>query len=170
MLTLYQTEHDWLQDELGRTSLHSARRKAVRLSLASAHPHIPQRLHSTIFPLYHPSSLDCFVCWEIPSHQSRGYILVQAGELGASHSALRAILSAAKEGKANRSIFAETQNERQEMLDAIDHSVWNMEMNPIVVTVPDVQVTHDFTANGCVVLDSLGIQEANTSAVLAMHL
>jgi hypothetical protein len=138
------------QPSISYDLLQNSRQKLVRQHLKAAHPRIPQNLHGYIFPLYHPSTLDCIVEWDVPSQQRHGYLVVQAGELGASHSNLRDVFSDVKQTATARSMYAETQTERQEMLDAVERSIWNMEMNPVVVTVPDKQITHDFAAQGYV--------------------
>ena len=47
--------------------------------------------------------------------------------------------------KLKRSIYAETQRERLEILEAVRTSEWNAEMNPVVVSLQDGQVAHDFS-------------------------
>ena len=70
--------------------------------------------------------------------------------LGASHSPLNDVLNQAENAKSKRSIYAETRRERDSLLEAIQCSEWNMEMDPIVVTLNDgATFHHDFT-KGCV--------------------
>ncbi|KAG1716011.1 hypothetical protein ID866_1176 [Astraeus odoratus] len=110
-----------------------------------SHPHIPTSLHSKIFPLYNPLSLDILVFWETPSEQRRGFMLIPPITLGATHGALRDIVQGIEQTKAKRSMYAETQREKTDILQAIRDSEWNAECNPLVVTVEDgLIVEHDF--------------------------
>jgi hypothetical protein len=66
--------------------------------------------------------------------------------LGASHSALRDVLSQAEKSKPKRSMYAETRREKDSLLVTLQASEWNAEMNPIVVTLKDATTSHhDFT-------------------------
>ena len=66
--------------------------------------------------------------------------------LDATHAPLQEVIQAAEQRKAKRSMFAETQRERESILDVIRHSEWNMEMNPLVAIVRcDEVVVHDFS-------------------------
>lgn len=66
--------------------------------------------------------------------------------LGAEHAILQDAIHSVEQGKAKRSMFAETQREREEMLESIKNSDWNMEMNP-VMNIPRCPVVtlHDFS-------------------------
>jgi hypothetical protein len=146
--SLAQTDEDWLEDAASRAFLHSARRHSVRVALAGAHPHVPAALHPALFPLYHPDALDLVLVWASAARRARGLVLLRAGTLGAGHAALAEVLTGA--GAQARSMYAETQTERTEMLAALAADVWNLEMNPLVVGVPDASVEHDFAAHGYV--------------------
>lgn len=123
-----------------------ARRIAVSRTLAQSHPRIPTSSYSSIFPLYNPLSVDFVIFWKIPSEQRFGHILVSEIALGASHAVLREVLEGVESAKVKRSMYAETQREKTEMLQAIRDSEWNAEMNPVVVIVKDGLVTeHDFS-------------------------
>jgi hypothetical protein len=124
----------------------NARRIAISHSLAQSHPRIPTSSHSSIFPLYNPLSVDFVIFWKIPSEQRSGHILVSEITLGASHAALREVLEGVENAKIKRSMYAETQREKVEMLQAIRDSEWNAEMNPIIVIVKDgLVIEHDFS-------------------------
>ncbi|KAH7928488.1 hypothetical protein BV22DRAFT_1082749 [Leucogyrophana mollusca] len=126
--------------------VHSERRNLVARSLARSHTHIPASSRPHIFPLYNPLSVDVVVCWEIPSEGRSGHILVSDITLGAGHAALKEIIEEAEGAKVKRSMYAETQREKVEILQAVRDSEWNSEMNPVVVTVEDGRaVEHDFT-------------------------
>lgn len=47
--------------------------------------------------------------------------------------------------KVKRSMYAETQREKIEISQSIRESEWNAEMNPLVVTVHEGVVEHDFS-------------------------
>jgi len=128
----------------------NARRIAVSRSLAQLHPRIPTSSHPSIFPLYNPLSVDFVVFWNIPSEQRSGHVLVSDITLGARHAALREVLEGVESAKVKRSMYAETQREKVEMLQAIRDSEWNAEMNPIVVIVQDgLVIEHDFSKGVC---------------------
>ncbi|KNZ75648.1 hypothetical protein J132_02422 [Termitomyces sp. J132] len=127
-----------------------SKRGVVTRGLAQSHPHIPRESYSRIFPLYHPESVDFIVFWEIPSQQRSGYITVSGLSLGAGHAALGPIIEEAENAKVKRSMYAETQREKEEVLDAIRNSEWNAEMNPAVLVVQEPTVTHhDFSFGPC---------------------
>jgi trafficking protein particle complex subunit 8 len=122
----------------------------VSRSIGAAHPHIPLRSHPFIFPLYNPSSVDVVVFWEIPSQQRSGHLLVPGITFGAGHAALKETIEDAEGIKVKRNMYAETQREKNEILDAVRRSEWNAEMNPIVVTLQHGhKLDHNF-AKGCV--------------------
>ncbi|KAG2369466.1 ER-golgi trafficking TRAPP I complex 85 kDa subunit-domain-containing protein [Suillus spraguei] len=128
----------------------NARRIAVSRSLAQSHPRIPTSSHPSIFPLYNPLSVDLVVFWKIPSEQRSGHMFVSDITLGASHAALREVLEGVESAKVKRSMYAETQREKVEMLQAIRDSEWNAEMNPVVVIVKDgLVIEHDFSQGVC---------------------
>ncbi|KAJ7169750.1 ER-golgi trafficking TRAPP I complex 85 kDa subunit-domain-containing protein [Mycena filopes] len=121
-----------------RHFIHSGRRSLVLRHLANAYPHIPAYSYPSIFPLYNPNSVDRY-----------GHILVSGLTLGAGHAALKDIIDDAENAKVKRSMYAETQRQKMEVLDAIRNSEWNTEMNPMVVTQEEVPVVHDFSKGPC---------------------
>ncbi|KAI9460993.1 ER-golgi trafficking TRAPP I complex 85 kDa subunit-domain-containing protein [Lactarius psammicola] len=130
--------------------LHQGRRNIIIRQLAAQHPYIAPAIHPYIFPLYHPHSLDIILFWDVPSDGRSGHILVSGSILGAEHGALNAAIQEAEEMKVKRSMYAETQRERLNVLEAIRASEWNAEMNPIsLVTIePDI-VRHNFSELSC---------------------
>lgn len=65
--------------------------------------------------------------------------------MGAAHAALDDIIDKAESAKVKRSMYAETQREKIELVDGVRGSEWNEEMNPVSVTVEDLgAVEHDF--------------------------
>ena len=93
--------------------------------------------------------MDFLVFWEIPSEQRTGFILLSGLNLGAGHAALREAIEKVENAKVKRSMYAETQREKTEILQSIRDSEWNAEMNPLVVTIQQDIVEHDFSL-GCV--------------------
>jgi hypothetical protein len=144
-----------LQTVATRYFIRVGRRNVVSRSIADSHPHIPVISYPSIFPLYNPASIDVIVFWEIPSQHRSGHLLVPGITLGAGHAALKDIIEEAEGARVQRSMYAETQREKREILDAIRQSEWNVEMNPILVTLQDANtLQHDFS-KGCVVQCSL---------------
>lgn len=125
----------------------SEKRKITANSISRSHPHIPAITHPQIFPLFNPFSVDFLIFWEIPSEQRTGFILLSDVNLGAGHAALQEVTDNVE--KAKRSMYAETQREKMEILQSIRDSEWNAEMNPIVVTIQEGVIEHDFGL-GCV--------------------
>ncbi|KAJ7783643.1 ER-golgi trafficking TRAPP I complex 85 kDa subunit-domain-containing protein [Mycena maculata] len=132
-----------------RHFIHSGHRNLVFRHLAHTHPHIPAPTYPSIFPLHHPNSVDIIIFWEIPAQERYGHIFVSGITLGAGHAALKDIIDEAESAKVKRSMYAETQRQKMEVLDAIRHSEWNTEMNPIVVHQEDAPVSHDFSQGPC---------------------
>ena len=113
--------------------------------MRTQHPHIPSDTHEYIFPLHNPYSTSLVVFWEIPSQDRYGHVLVPGLTLGASHAPLRSVIQASESAKVKRSMYAETQRERAEVLEAVRNSLWNAASNPLLVTVEDgLIVEHDF--------------------------
>ena len=128
-----------------RHFLHCGRRTMTVQATASAHPDIPSRLHRSIFPLYNPSVIDIVIFWELPAQRRAGHILLQGPTLGVGHAALKEIIEAAETMKVKRSMYAETQRERQAILEAVKKCEWNRETDPISVLVQDGSIVdHDF--------------------------
>ncbi|KAJ7092588.1 ER-golgi trafficking TRAPP I complex 85 kDa subunit-domain-containing protein [Mycena epipterygia] len=132
-----------------RHFIHSGRRNLVFRHLAHTHPYIPAQSYPSIFPLHNPSSVDVIIFWEIPTQHRYGHILLSGITLGAGHAALKDIINEAENAKVKRSMYAETQRQKMEVLDAVRHSEWNTEMNPTVVKQEEVPVTHDFSTGPC---------------------
>lgn len=127
----------------------SEKGKIVANSIARSHPHIPAITHSQIFPLFNPLSVDFLIFWEIPSERRTGFILLSGLNLSAGHAALQGAIENVESAKVKRSMYAETQREKTEILQSIRDSEWNAEMNPLVVTIHEGVVEHDFNL-GCV--------------------
>ena len=126
--------------------LHQGRRNIIIQQLAAQHLYIATTIRPYIFPLYHPHSLDIILSWDVPSDGRSGHIIVSGTILGAEHGVLNAAIQEAEEMKVKRSMYAETQRERSNVLEAIRASEWNVEMNPVsLVTIePDI-VRHNFS-------------------------
>ncbi|TEB39007.1 hypothetical protein FA13DRAFT_1724958 [Coprinellus micaceus] len=133
-----------------KTLLHSGRRKHAAEAASSQHPHIPSDSHPSIFPLYNPLSVDIVIFWEIPSQNRKGHITVYGTRMGAAHAALDDIIDKTENAKVKRSMYAETQREKMELVDGIRGSEWNEEMDPISVSVEDLgAVEYDFGKGPC---------------------
>jgi hypothetical protein len=128
----------------------SEKRRITANSIARSHPHIPAITHPQVFPLFNPFSVNFLVFWEIPSEQRTGFVLLSGLNLGAGHAALQETIEKVESAKVKRSMYAETQREKVEILQSIRDSEWNAEMNPLVVTIQEGVVEHDFS-RGCVV-------------------
>ena len=110
------------------------------------HPYITPALHPYIFPLYHPRSLDVLIFWDIPSTERSGHVLISGVNVGAEHGALNALIQEIQELKVKRSMYAETEIERSNILKAIRASEWNAEMNPVsLTTIEPGVINHDFS-------------------------
>lgn len=127
----------------------SEKRRITANSIARSHPHIPAITHPQVFPLFNPFAVDFLVFWEIPSEQRTGFILLSGLNPGAGHAALQEAIENVESAKVKRSMYAETQREKTEILQSIRDSEWNVEMNPLVVTIQEGVVEHDFS-RGCV--------------------
>ncbi|KAG8219699.1 ER-golgi trafficking TRAPP I complex 85 kDa subunit-domain-containing protein [Butyriboletus roseoflavus] len=127
----------------------SEKRKVIANSIAQSHPHIPAITHPQIFPLFNPLSVDFLIFWEIPSERRTGFILLSGLNLGAGHAALQEAIENVESAKVKRSMYAETQREKTEILQSIRDSEWNAEMNPLVVTIQEGVVEHDFSQGPC---------------------
>lgn len=117
----------------------------VANSIARSHPHVPATTHPHIFPLFNPLAVDFLVFWEIPFEHRTGFILLSGLNLGAGHAALQEVIENVESAKVKRSMYAETQREKMEILQSIRDSEWNVEMNPLVVTIQEDVVEHDFS-------------------------
>ncbi|KAI0348507.1 hypothetical protein BDW22DRAFT_1350734 [Trametopsis cervina] len=141
-----------LNDVVTRHFLHVGKKATTAKSTALAHPNIPLRYHSSIFPLYEPHTVDMVLFWEIPSQGRSGHLLISGLSLGASHAPLKEVIEEAENAKIKRSMYAETQRERLDIIAALRNSEWNAETNPVVVGVQDgLIVQHDFTHGPCTV-------------------
>ena len=85
------------------------------------------------------------VFWDIPSEYRSGHICVTGITLGAKHAALREVIEATEGAKVKRSMYAETRREKAEILNGIRESEWNDEMNPLVLSLKEGTLLHDFT-------------------------
>lgn len=94
--------------------------------------------------------MDVIVFWDIPNERRSGYLLVPSITFGVGHAALKEIIEDAEGAKVKRSMYAETQREKEEILDAIRSSEWNVEMNPIVVSLQQGRMLEHNFADGCV--------------------
>ncbi|KAG6819496.1 hypothetical protein H0H93_011310 [Arthromyces matolae] len=164
ILCTHFTEPTRSLGEAGTSNLiNKCKTSAVTRHLKQSHPHIPRNSLPHIFPLYHPNVVDFVVFWEIPSQKRRGFATVYGLLLGASHAPLEPIIQEAGNSKAQRSLYAETRREKEEVLDAIQNSEWNMEMNPLVLALQGPSTTcHDFTHG----LTFRGILEPSKSTVV----
>jgi len=153
-----------LNDSKIQKFIHSGKRHAATASILSSHPYIPPHTHPHIFPLFNPAALDVLVFWEIPSENRSGNLFVSGLNLGAMHSPLRDIVEAAENAKVGRSMYAETQREKEEVVQAIRNSEWNMEMNPLHVTVhASNNLNHDFTKGPCRARVNLTVRNYSTT-------
>jgi hypothetical protein len=133
-----------------RHFIHSNRRKFTSHNISQVHPYIPSMTYPSIFPLYNPASVDILVFWEIPMQQRFGHISLYGLTLGARHGALHSMIEEAESAKVKRSMYTETQKENLEVLDAIKGSEWNMEMDPVALSIqqPNI-ISHDFSKGPC---------------------
>ena len=121
------------------------KRKAVWQSLSRVYPTIPRASYHTVFPLYNPASLDLLVFWEMPSQGRCGHVLASGLTLGAEHGDLGSMIDEAESAKVKRSMYAETQREKMEVMRAVRGGEWNVNSNPVVVSVEcELVVEHDF--------------------------
>ncbi|KAI0094770.1 ER-golgi trafficking TRAPP I complex 85 kDa subunit-domain-containing protein [Irpex rosettiformis] len=148
---IYQSSDSFSpNDPVTRHFIHTGRCSSAARAAALAHPHIPAHHYPHIFPLYEPSAIDFVFFWEIPSQSRSGHLLVTGLSLGASHAPLRELVEETENAKAARSMYAETQRERSEVLEAVRNSEWNTESDPLVMTVEDgLIVEHDFKQGPC---------------------
>lgn len=93
--------------------------------------------------------MDFLIFWEIPSERRTGFIVLSGLNLGAGHAALQEAIENVESAKVGRSLYAESQREKTEILQSIRNSEWNAEMNPLIVTIQEGVVEHDFSL-GCV--------------------
>ncbi|KAF5317627.1 hypothetical protein D9611_015053 [Ephemerocybe angulata] len=117
----------------------------IRSVESSASPYTSP-VASTHLPLYNPASVDVAVFWEIPSQGRQGYTTIYGTRIGAAHAPLNDIIDKSENTKVKRSMYAETQREKLELVEGIRNSEWNAEMDPISVSVEDVsEIDHDFS-------------------------
>lgn len=65
--------------------------------------------------------------------------------LGAEHGELGATIEEAVSAKVKRSMYAEAQKEKMEVLQAVRGGEWNVNSNPVVVNVKyELVAEHDF--------------------------
>jgi hypothetical protein len=95
--------------------------------------------------LYNPASVDALVFWEIPAQERSGHVLVSGLTLGAEHGELGSIIEEAESAKVKRSMYAETQKEKMEVMQSVKGGEWNVNSNPVVVSLKcRLVVEHDF--------------------------
>jgi len=127
--------------------LGSSRRAHVSKTLASEFPSIPEDIRHRIFPLYTPHTFEIYIYWEINSFNiaRNGCCIVRDLCAGAGHEGLREVLLST-ENVREKSMYAETQREKEVLLGALQSSEWNLEMDPLVVKVrtKSAIVEHDF--------------------------
>ena len=81
----------------------------------------------------------------MPSQGRRGHVLVSGLTLGAEHGDLGGIIEEAESAKVKRSMYAETQREKVEVMRAVKGGEWNVNSNPVVVNIKcELVVEHDF--------------------------
>lgn len=115
-------------------------------ALATEHEYIPSQLHPTIFPLYHPHSVDILIFWDVPSQDRSGHTILSGLKLGATHAPLRELIEEAESAKVKRSMYAETHRQRQQILAALKECEWNADMDPLEISVENgVTVEHEFS-------------------------
>lgn len=72
--------------------------------------------------------------------------------------------------KVKRSMFAETQREKAEILNGIRESEWNAEMNPMVLSLQETgTLLHNFT-QGLVQIESITEAVANILSQTLLHI
>lgn len=143
----FSVQHPMIQQLIQRERQH-----ITAQHLIPSFPQIPARLHSSVFPLYNPFAIDILVFWTIPSKSRLGHVMVSGLTLGARHAPLKEMIEAAENTKASRSMYAETQRERAELLNTVRNSDWNVDMNPLSITVQNQgNVVHDFSKGPCIV-------------------
>ena len=75
-----------------------------------------------------------------------GHVTIHGLMLGASHAPLQDVIQEVN-AKGKRNMYAETARENMEMLDAIKGCEWNMEMNPLDISVRGAKdIIHDFSS------------------------
>jgi trafficking protein particle complex subunit 8 len=122
-------------------SNHTSRRISI------LHPHVPPASRHFIFPSHGLTSLDIVLFWEISCENRRGFITLFENSLGVQHAILKDIVEEAESSRVKRSMYAETQRERAEILDAIRASEWNVETNPLALILESERaVEHDFAS------------------------
>lgn len=71
--------------------------------------------------------------------------MVSGLTLGAEHGDLGGIIEEAESAKVKRIMYAETQKEKMEVMQAVKGGEWNVNSNPVVVSVKyELVVDHDF--------------------------
>jgi len=89
------------------------------------------------------------IFWDIPLERRSGYIYTTGITLGAKHAALKEVIEEIERSKVKRSMYAETRRERVAILNGIRESEWNAEMNPLVLSLKEGTLRHDFTQGPC---------------------
>jgi hypothetical protein len=146
-LTSKQNISNMNSDSYDQHFLNSSRRAHVRQTLALEFPSIPEDIRYRVFPLYTPHAFDIYIYWEMHTFDivRNGCCIVRELCVGAGHEGLREVLQNAENAK-DKSMYAETQREKEALLGALRSSEWNLETDPLVVKVKarSAIVEHDF--------------------------
>ena len=146
-LTSEQKTRNMIDDPYDQHFLSSSRRAYVRQTLASEFPSISEDIRHRIFPLYTPHTFDIYIYWEINTFDivRTGCYIVRELCVGAGHEGLREVLQKAENAR-DKSMYAETQREKETLLGALQSSEWNLEMDPLIVKARarSAIVEHDF--------------------------
>ncbi|ORY80223.1 ER-golgi trafficking TRAPP I complex 85 kDa subunit-domain-containing protein [Leucosporidium creatinivorum] len=127
------------------------------LSLSTQLPTISPTLHSSLFPLFSPSSLDLLLFWQIPSTGQQGHHHLADIPLGAGHDRLKAVLELA-ELKAG-GLYAESQRERTALLAGLRRSELGVDEMPAQVSVVvEENGEHEFERGPCILPVSFTIR------------
>ncbi|EIN14080.1 hypothetical protein PUNSTDRAFT_59603 [Punctularia strigosozonata HHB-11173 SS5] len=157
--TMYPPPIDILCCHHGAESIQDRRRCHIRRQLLNQYRHIPPSSHPHIFPLYNPAAVDIAVFWYMPGDQRAGYTLFPGLNIGAGHGALQDMVNEVEEAKVRRSMYAETQMEKTEILQSVRSSEWNTEMYPVIVSIQDGRtMVHDFSGGPCQTTCSIAVR------------
>ncbi|KZS95953.1 hypothetical protein SISNIDRAFT_451603 [Sistotremastrum niveocremeum HHB9708] len=122
----------------------------ARQRTLTEYPHIPASTLPCIFPAIHPHAVQILVLWEQTSDKRVGFLLSDPILLGALHGGLSDIVEDVDDGKLDMGIYAETQREKRQFLNAVRSSPWNAEMDPVDVSLRFPSHTeHDFVQGPC---------------------
>ncbi|KAH7104622.1 ER-golgi trafficking TRAPP I complex 85 kDa subunit-domain-containing protein [Auriculariales sp. MPI-PUGE-AT-0066] len=115
-------------------------------------------------PVIPPRAVDVVIQWSIPTEKRFGQlVLANQLTLGATHGSLNALLEGVRTGKAKRTMFAETDRAKAGLLNALEGSTWNEEMNPLSVSVSAPSTRHDFSQGPCSLPVSFSVHNYSAS-------